>query len=369
MKITHHRGALLEETSYYPFGLTMSGISSRAATNAPVNKRKFNDGTELESGEFSDGSGLEWYATDFRNYDAQIGRFLRIDPLLEEAFSWTPYAYVQNNPMLFNDPLGLDTVRVNGEGSHKIKVRQGDVLAWTIGETTSYYTYDPNNKDAVNGFVGGGIQNDASLPEVTVTSSGKSSNNAAMANSILWMNWASRESYMYQASQLKSAYTSADGVIDYAGGKMARYELKLFYRNNATAYPIKAALDKFYPVTQSTKATPRFWYTAKWAKVGARTLGGVGVGLDAVGLYNYYNNPSSSYTVSPGRFGANSTAAAMVTFGGPPGWITGGVYYIGELAIPGGWPAAMEAGARNTQNNREILGSSWNPRPGGGLGN
>lgn len=35
---------------------------------------------------------------------------------------------------------GADTVRVNGEGSHKIKVRQGDILAWTVGETTSYYT-------------------------------------------------------------------------------------------------------------------------------------------------------------------------------------------------------------------------------------
>jgi prefoldin subunit 5 len=51
------------------------------------------------------------------------------------------------------------------------------------------------------------------------------------------------------------------------------------------------------------------------------------------------------------------------------GWITGGIYYVGELTIPGGWPAAMEAGSRNTQNNREILGASWNPRPGGGLGN
>lgn len=238
-----------------------------------------------------------------------------------------------------------------------------------MGKTTSYYTYDPNSNESVNGFVGNGIQNDELLEEVTVTSSGKSSNKTAMINSILWVNWASRESYIYQASKLKSAYTSSKGMIDYEGGKVARYELKLFYRNNATAYPIKRTLDKFYPVTQSTKTTPRFWYTAKWAKIGSRTLGGFSVGLDGVGLYNYYNNPSSSYTISPGRFGANSTAATLMTFGGPPGWITGGVYYIGELAIPGGWSEATAAGSRNVQNNSIILGERWNPRPGGGLGN
>lgn len=69
---------------------------------------------------------------------------------------------------MFVDPQGLDTVRVNGEGSHKIQVRQGDVLAWTIDKTTSYYTYDPGNSDAVNGFVGGGIDS-GELLEVTVS--------------------------------------------------------------------------------------------------------------------------------------------------------------------------------------------------------
>ena len=54
-------------------------------------------------------------------------------------------------------------------------------------------------------------------------------------------------------------------------------------------------------------------------------------------------------------------------YGGLPGWMLGTVYFIGDVAIPGGWPAALEAGYQNTKNDRELLGPNWSPRPGGGL--
>ena len=90
----------------------MAGISSKALNNAPVNRFKFNDGTELANKEFSDGSGLEWYETDFRSYDPQIGRFHQIDPLADITKNFSPYVFANNNPILLNDPWGLlgDTV-------------------------------------------------------------------------------------------------------------------------------------------------------------------------------------------------------------------------------------------------------------------
>ena len=97
----HNRGPLLEENHYGSWGLKLSGISSLAAGKL-INRYKYN-GKELQSCEFSDGSGLELYDYGARMQDPQLGRWNGIDKLTGEYSPVSPYAYCANNPVKYID--------------------------------------------------------------------------------------------------------------------------------------------------------------------------------------------------------------------------------------------------------------------------
>ncbi|MBO9593975.1 MAG: hypothetical protein J7599_13790, partial [Niabella sp.] len=100
---------LLEETHYYPFGLTMKGVGHEQTASNLHNKRKYN------GIEFDEDLGIEAYEAFFRNLDPQTGRWWQIDPKIEGQEDLSPYNAMANDPIKLSDPLG-DEPDGDGDG-------------------------------------------------------------------------------------------------------------------------------------------------------------------------------------------------------------------------------------------------------------
>lgn len=104
-------GEILQDKSYYPFGMRMDGLDYSAGMD-PENKHLYN------SKELQDDFGLDWYDYGARMYDAQLGRWHVIDPKAEEYDSQSPYHFSGNNPLKFVDLNGMnyDGYTIDKEG-------------------------------------------------------------------------------------------------------------------------------------------------------------------------------------------------------------------------------------------------------------
>ena len=87
-------GTAEQVSHYYPYGSTFYGEL--------VSDHRFKYcGKELDKMH-----GLDWYDSSARYYDHVLGRFHQMDPMAEKYYSWSPYAYCENNPISFIDPKG-----------------------------------------------------------------------------------------------------------------------------------------------------------------------------------------------------------------------------------------------------------------------
>ena len=96
LRVRHDRGRILEENHYYPFGLRIDGLSSRAY-DGPANRY----GYQGDYSEYDDDLG--WNDFELRSYDPQLGRWLQVDPYDEFA---SGYVGMGNDPVNFIDEDG-----------------------------------------------------------------------------------------------------------------------------------------------------------------------------------------------------------------------------------------------------------------------
>ena len=105
---------IVQEDSYYPFGMQMAGLSERASGIKP-NQYLYN-GKELHQE-----MGLGWYDYGARFYDPALARFHTIDPLAEKFPFQSQYLYAASNPIRYIDVDGMWAGEPPGAWSNSLR--------------------------------------------------------------------------------------------------------------------------------------------------------------------------------------------------------------------------------------------------------
>lgn len=113
--------AASELNHYYPFGMRMAMSETKLDTDQ---KYRYN-GKELQE-------ETEWFDYGARMYDASLGRWLSLDPLAQQYYSWSPYNYAYNSPIRYSDPDG--------------SIPWDEVIKFTRVSSNYGYRIDPKTK-------------------------------------------------------------------------------------------------------------------------------------------------------------------------------------------------------------------------------
>jgi len=92
---------IIEENNYYPFGLEHKGYNNVVTSTNLAQNYTYNGKEKQEE------LGLNWHDFGARNYQADLGRWMNIDPLAEMMPRHSTYSYAFNNPLSFVDRDGL----------------------------------------------------------------------------------------------------------------------------------------------------------------------------------------------------------------------------------------------------------------------
>jgi RHS repeat-associated protein len=88
-----------QRNNYSAFGMMEFGTEGQIPANAKKFNDRFYNGKEQQD-------VVGWYDFGARMYNAELGRWMTIDPLAEKYYSINPYGFVFNNPIILIDPDG-----------------------------------------------------------------------------------------------------------------------------------------------------------------------------------------------------------------------------------------------------------------------
>ncbi|RZM26427.1 MAG: RHS repeat-associated core domain-containing protein [Pedobacter sp.] len=137
---------ITDQNDYYPFGMNIPREEKAIFGTNSLYNHKYN-GKELQETGFSD---YGW-----RQYQSDIGRWFGMDQLAESYTSFSPYAYVGNNPIMRTDPDGRKIVYNEGMREMEAELRNWKNSGGFGGGFASYFAGGGSGfSSAMNAYLG-----------------------------------------------------------------------------------------------------------------------------------------------------------------------------------------------------------------------
>ncbi len=163
VRITNASGAVVNNMDFLAFG-GRRDFNTQAANGAPptLTTRGFTGHETVD--------GMNVIHMNGRVYDSYVGRFLQVDPIVQEpenAQNWNAYSYVINNPYKYTDPTGnfflaaiaasittLSTVSVTASALTALQIAG---IALASGATISTAAISTSSGNGVSGAFDGSV--------------------------------------------------------------------------------------------------------------------------------------------------------------------------------------------------------------------
>ena len=313
---------IIQVTNYYPYGSPF--CDSLSSLNASLQPYKYN------GKEFDKMHGLNTYDYGARQYIPALPSWDRIDPLAEEYYSVSPYAYCGNNPVNRVDPNGmeLDWVQNGIQMQYDRRIVDQKTAQLYYGENAIYrplgFSYSANTGESI-----------------TLYDNGRFMRNGVMNKSIDY-------TPIISSKNLSPFFDSIDNFNTWGLGIMGGFSSNA-YRASVISTALSA---QFYQKSTLVNSLEKLSGTYKYAK----KIGKLGTGVSIVtGAFNifkgyeqdgyriHYNTTKAiaenSFGISMGIYGGTQGAKLGATigylcggFGAIPGSIIGGIIgtYLGD---------------------------------------
>lgn len=100
LQITHTKSKIVQMDDYYPFGLTFNEFKREDGKGNKMNT--------FQDQELVTDLDVNWVSFKWRNHQPDIGRFFNVDPLAEDYYYNSPYAFSENHVVAHVELEGLE---------------------------------------------------------------------------------------------------------------------------------------------------------------------------------------------------------------------------------------------------------------------